>query len=64
MAKIDNPNGYKNVLLHLKAHLQLQAMSAQPQVPNNPTKGAPAPPSPTPLPASIATPTGVNPNGQ
>lgn len=46
-AKIDNPNGYKNVLLHMKVHIQmLQQLTAPPPqqgklVPPKPTSGAP-----------------------
>jgi len=51
-AKINNPKGYQNVLLHLKAHMQdaQQLQQMFPQAPPMPQKGAPAPPKP-PAPA-------------
>lgn len=42
-AKIDNPDGYKNVLLHLKVHIQmLQQLSTPPMQPQ-PAQGMPEP---------------------
>jgi len=52
--KVDNPNGYKNVLLHLKAHIEAMKVlqgGMQPPAGNQPTNGngmanAPKPPQP------------------
>lgn len=58
-AKIKNPDGYKNILLHMKAHMQMlqglqQAANPQPSAePNN--NQPPAKPNPQP--------SGVKPNG-
>jgi len=51
-AKTDNPDGYKNVLLHGKAHLaqmeNIQAQQAQQQQQNQPAKPAGEPPAAKP----------------
>jgi len=31
LAKVENPNGYKNVLLHMKAHMEIQAQQQMQQ---------------------------------
>jgi hypothetical protein len=49
LLKIENPLGYKNVLLHMKEHMkQIQmSMGTAPQAPMPPAGGGPTPPQPT-----------------
>jgi len=58
LAKIENPAGYQNVLLHMKRHLDLQMAQQNPQPPQQP-QGGPQPNKPVMAPPNA----GKNENG-